>query len=419
MTARPAVFVVGLSILLLCASDASAVKRRAFVTSVKGTGDLFSWPGSSGATALARADSVCRARAAAGGLPNPTTYRAWLSTSTTDAYCHVQGLSGTKSDACGGVPQPGGGPWYRFYLLYWQVTPDLATLTGPERVIYRPVVYDEFDNAVTGYIDSEYWTGTKPDGTFHTAGACEDWTSSSGAEDTPVGTALGGSYSWSLHTFGECATEYRLLCLEPGVSQADPVDWQPGSLVFVTSIKGAGNLQLWPGSDGLLGLDAGDAICRNLAAEAHLPSPDSFVAWLSDATTDAVDRLTGEGPYRRLDGFLIGESKADLVAAPVINSPHVDESFSYIEGQGYTWTGTDSDGQVTNMHCDSWTSDDPADFGSWGFATVSRDRTWTNGYWLRNCASLSNLYCFSSAVTLFWDGFDYTLDTSRWSSTVP
>lgn len=418
MTARPAVFVVGLSILLLCASDASAVRRRAFVTSVEGTGDLFSWPGSSGATALARADSVCRARAAAGGLPNPTTYRAWLSTSTTDAYCHVQGLQGKKADACGGEPQPGGGPWYRFFLFHWQLLPDLATLTGPEHVVYRPVVFDEFDNAITGYVDGWYWTGTKSDGTFHTNGACADWTSS-GTTSTPVGAALGGSFAWTLCTLGGCSSEHRLLCLEPGVSEADPVDWQPGSLVFVTSVTGAGNLQLWPESDGLVGLDAGDAICRNLAAEAHLPTPDSFVAWLSDATTDAVDRLTGEGPYRRLDGFLIAESKADLVAAPTVNSIHVDELFGYLDRLGYTWTGTGTNGQATASHCDAWTSDDPADFGAGGLATISRETAWTDYAASRDCDTPRSLYCFSNAVTLFWDGFEYTSDTSRWSSTVP
>ena len=143
MNVRPEAFVVGFSLLLLGAPDAAAVKRRAFVTSVRGTGDLFSWPGSSGATALDRADSVCRARAAAAALPNAATYRAWLSTSSTDAYCHVQGLTGTRAGACGGGSQPGGGPWYLVNGVS-EYTADLATLTGAGHVIYRPVLFDEF-----------------------------------------------------------------------------------------------------------------------------------------------------------------------------------------------------------------------------------------------------------------------------------
>jgi hypothetical protein len=38
---------------------------------------------------------------------------------------------------------------------------------------------------------------------------------------------------------------------------------------------------------------AGDAICRNLAATAHLPSPESFFAWLSDDPVDAGRLWTG------------------------------------------------------------------------------------------------------------------------------
>ncbi|MEO8277350.1 MAG: hypothetical protein ABI639_14140, partial [Thermoanaerobaculia bacterium] len=87
----------------LALAPAQATQRRAFITSVTGTGNLASWAGATGATVLDKADSVCRARAAAAlptPLPNAGTYRAWLSTSTTDAYCHVQGASGTRFGGC-------------------------------------------------------------------------------------------------------------------------------------------------------------------------------------------------------------------------------------------------------------------------------------------------------------------------------
>ena len=44
-------------------------------------------------------------------LPNAGTYRAWLSTSTTDAWCHVQGLSGKKSNNCGVANPPNQGSY--------------------------------------------------------------------------------------------------------------------------------------------------------------------------------------------------------------------------------------------------------------------------------------------------------------------
>src|SRR5688572_20449691 len=77
------------ALLLLGAPPAQAVKRRAFVTSVSGTGDLGSWPEAGSATGLAAGNAICRARATAAGLPNANTYRAWLSTASTDAYCHL------------------------------------------------------------------------------------------------------------------------------------------------------------------------------------------------------------------------------------------------------------------------------------------------------------------------------------------
>ena len=65
---------------------AEAVKRRTFVTSVSGTDDLGSWPDAGAATGLAAGNAICRARATAAALPNANTYRAWLSSDTTDTY---------------------------------------------------------------------------------------------------------------------------------------------------------------------------------------------------------------------------------------------------------------------------------------------------------------------------------------------
>jgi hypothetical protein len=157
-------FVFLAALVAFAAAPANAVNRRAFVTSVAGNGNLFSgsWPGASGATSLDRADSVCRARATAGGLPNAMTYRAWLSTSSTDAYCHVQGLNGKKANGCNGAAQSGGGPWY-IQNGITPFSPALAELTGPEKVTYRPVLMDEFGDE-PAYEVGDYWTGTTADG---------------------------------------------------------------------------------------------------------------------------------------------------------------------------------------------------------------------------------------------------------------
>ena len=55
--------------LLASGETAFAEKRRAFATSTSWTGDILNWPGATGATVLDRADSVCRALAAAADPP--------------------------------------------------------------------------------------------------------------------------------------------------------------------------------------------------------------------------------------------------------------------------------------------------------------------------------------------------------------
>src|SRR5581483_6066860 len=69
----------------------------AFVTSVARSGNLGSWPealmfGLPPPNALDAADNICRNLAAAVPLPNANKLRAWVSTSSVDAYCHLFGL---------------------------------------------------------------------------------------------------------------------------------------------------------------------------------------------------------------------------------------------------------------------------------------------------------------------------------------
>ena len=70
-----------------------AARLQMFVTSVAGSGELSSWDDAGTLTGVAAGDAICQARATAAALPNPATYRAWLSDDTDDAYCRLHGLS--------------------------------------------------------------------------------------------------------------------------------------------------------------------------------------------------------------------------------------------------------------------------------------------------------------------------------------
>ncbi|MGE0640883.1 MAG: hypothetical protein AB7G12_00865 [Thermoanaerobaculia bacterium] len=398
------------------AGPAQAVKRRAFVTSIAGSGNISTWPGATGATALDRADSVCRALAAAADtpLPNASTYRAWLSTSTTDAYCHVQGLTGKKATGCGGGALPGGGPWFLANGIT-NFTGDLDELVD-EGVIYRPVQRDEnFDPIPTTLAERSYWTGTLVDGTAD-AQNCGNWLSTSG--NGRIGEAWATVGRWTESIGPDCSASRRLLCLEPGAGERTTLHWSPGAIVFVTSEIGSGAMNDWPESDGINGLAGADRICRNVALAGHLPVPDSFVAWLSTAAVDASARLTTNGPFRRIDAFTIANNLSDLTDGTIATTIHVQEDGTYLLDNNGTWTGTLGDGTFHPDRCLDWTSMVGSDDGLTGLETYAGLDDWTDNF-IANCSDVYRLYCFSNIITIFWDGFEITGDASRWSNIQP
>lgn len=411
---RSAALVVGVTLLAgVVAGPAAAVKRRAFVTSTAGSALIADWTESGGLHAQAGADAICQARAADGGRPNPTAYRAWLSTAATDAYCHVQGMTGKKSSGCVGTPQPAG-PWYQANGLT-PFTGTLDELTGPERVIYTPVRYNEHGVALDA-ASNRYWSGTRSTGEVASEN-CASWVVESSGSLGGVGHGYhSGAGTWTNYGPSACNFPRHLLCLETGASETPVIAWQPAALIFVTSVYGDGDLRAWPQATATgSGLAAGDSICRNLAAAARLPAPESFVAWLSAGAVDAADRLTlSAAPYRRVDHVRVAPDKAGLVDGTIESSIHVDEHGSYGANGTGVYTGTDGFGAGNGLDCDGWTDASAAFDAGTGNLAAAFDDAWTDASDLA-CEQAARLYCVSNVVTVFWDGFERTGDTGRWS----
>ncbi len=415
LVSRFAIAVAILGLQQLATGPAEAVKRRAFVSSAVGNGNLNSWQQAEGLGGLAAGDNICRVLADAAGLANAGTYKAWLSTAATDAYCHVQGQTGKKATGCVGSAVPAG-PWYRVDGV-GRFAGTVDELVGAEPRIYQPIRYDEngVDLSGPGFI---YWTGTDGSGEVSNNN-CASWVVASSGLEGLTGSTSRTTDDWTDLYVPACDDFNRLLCLEPGASEATPVPWVPAALTFVTSAFGAGNLGAWPAAGGEVGLAAGDAICRNLAAAAHLPSPESFFAWLSTTTVDAGDRMTLEGvPIRRVDGFRIADSKADLFANRNDNTFHVDERGRYLAGGLAHWTSTYGDGtRRVDTTCLDWTSSSGAGT-MFGAANIAYTDEWTYDNF-GNCFSNARLLCFSNREVLFWDGFDLSGNTERWSAVAP
>lgn len=382
-----------------------------FASSSRGTADLGSWPETGGETGASAADAICQHLATSAHLDNSASFYAWISDSTTDAYCRVLGLAGKKANTCGQAVLPKGGPWLRTDDFPFSGT--LQQLTS-ESMVLVPPRHDERGNYLLDY-PNEVFTGTKVDGTWAVGLDCQGWTSESGQGFR--GRAGQTIQDWGSRGPGACSGRSRLYCFEAGLSSDQLPDFEEsGALVFATSARSVGNLGVWPEARGAQGLEAGDEICRSLAREAGLHSADSFVAWLSDSTINARDRFTFSGPWKRLDGVPVATDLADLTDGYIFTSISMTEKGDSVIGRA--WTGTLSDGRAATT-CDDWSNESSE--GLYGLVNESGGPWTSYGSGSNNCSDASRIYCFSQVAEdseIFDDGFE-SGDTTAWSSAVP
>ena len=110
------------------------------------------------------------------------------------------------------------------------------------------------------------------------------------------------------------ATLGDLDCSTDEIAKYDGTDWvcdldRGVKFVFASSTTSDGDLG---------GLDGADTECNVLAENAGLPG--EFVAWLSTASVDAVDRLAGSnGPWFSTGGEMVAASVADLTDGDITN----------------------------------------------------------------------------------------------------
>jgi hypothetical protein len=155
-----------------------------------------------------------------------------------------------------------------------------------------------------------------------------------------------------------------------------------GMRVFVTETTYSGALG---------GLDSADRYCRAAANSAALTG--TYRAWLSDSTTDALDRITIDGPWYTTGGELAWGSKAELPGPPL--SPLLSPSGGDVLGAGASgpWTGTDANGAATGQDCDDWTNATTEVSATLGTAKMD-DTNWGGGAQALRCNAKAPLICF-------------------------
>lgn len=363
------------------------VINKMFSTSASGIGNLSSWADAAGNTGLAAADAICQARAAAGGLTG--SFRAWLSDLNDDAYCRMHNLTGKKSNNCGQANLPTtAGPWLR--TDNFPFSESIALLTNAAApVIYSPAQYDESGNFSSLFL--QHFTATTEEGVLNEIyTTCGNWTDEN-AGSTGMGSINGTSWRWTDGFSSPCNSSHRLLCMQSNIP-AQPLDNFAivGKKVFITSTIGNGDLGSWADAGGQTGIAAGDAICTARAAAEGLSG--IFKAWLSNTSIDAIDRLTSDTMWVRMDGAKIADSKSDLTDESIFTSISVTEAGDYLPSN-FSWTGTHSDGFSSAITCNDWTDSTTGVSATIGSTTYVK-RLWSNQMSIKCSRNIFHLYCF-------------------------
>jgi hypothetical protein len=139
------------------------------------------------------------------------------------------------------------------------------------------------------------------------------------------------------------------------------------------------------------GLAAADAICQLRADAAELGG--TWVAWLSSSEVDAIDRISGQGPWALLDGTVVFHNRAQLQTEPLGAldrdefGKRQDDCFC---GRVYVWTGTRAGGFRHENTCGDWTS--RQDVGRHGMSQPAPSFAWTD-YANDRCTDGKRLLC--------------------------
>jgi hypothetical protein len=165
--------------------------KRAFLTSVTGSGNLGTWSDAAGTTGITAADTICQARARFAGYSNAGNFKAWMSSGTAASTRILTN-----------------GPWVRPDGI--QIGSSKADLTDGR--LAAALYQLETGTYAAGNADmGTVWTGTSSAGSA-TFSYCSIWTTT--ASSATFGRHDLGDFRWVAATTQSCTAEARLYCVE-------------------------------------------------------------------------------------------------------------------------------------------------------------------------------------------------------------
>ncbi|MBL0218619.1 MAG: hypothetical protein IPQ07_32665 [Myxococcales bacterium] len=147
--------------------------------------------------------------------------------------------------------------------------------------------------------------------------------------------------------------------------------------VFVTSI----------GTNGAIGGIAGaDALCAARATAGGLSG--NFIAFLSDSTTNSVNRISSSRGWIRIDGAPFADAPTAFASGNLVFPPRLDEYGNDV-GSDQVFTGINA-GSVTANTCLDWTSSSATEYG---FGALTQFASRLTSGWDQTCDSSARLLC--------------------------
>lgn len=212
-----------------------------------------------------------------------------------------------------------------------------------------------------------------------------------GASVTLVARPQNGSGYFFSGWSGACAGPARTCIVTMSQARSVTAIFSPidRNLAFVSSATFAttlGGAQLY------------DSQCNSLATAAGINdvTGNAFVAWMSDATSNARARLGASARgWVRMDGRPFADTQSDLFSNNVVFHPiRLDENGTD-PGRQLVLTGANND-SATGNHCNGWT-------GS-GFMTTGNAASGPYGWTLSSsntpCAATGRIYCLMKTKSL-------------------
>jgi len=138
-----------------------------------------------------------------------------------------------------------------------------------------------------------------------------------------------------------------------------------------------------------------DMACGTAAQNAHVPG--SYVAWLSDSSTNIADRIRGlpfASHWRRTDGVPFANTIDDIALGTLLSEPRIDEfgqDAVMADPSLQVGTGTTALGKI-EVGFDALCSAGNIEVG---MPAMAPSKGWTESGYLPCGSAVVRLYCFS------------------------